>query len=162
MLLITIWADSFQSSPMPSSPWRIPITQRPSQTQCNDISQQSLLLRPVNYTSSSQSPQWFIYLSAYILFFSIPYPHGQHHTESWWWLMGRSCSLAYLVPVHPTGPAQPQSPVWPEALRSPFFLISRSIHIAKVICNTRNLGLTSSYRIILYSCPAKIHSLQAA
>lgn len=70
--------------------------QRPSLTLCNDISQQSLLLRPVSYTSSSQSPQWFIYLSAYILFFSIPYPHAWHHTESWWWLRGRSISLAYL------------------------------------------------------------------
>lgn len=29
------------------------------------------------------------------------------------------------VSIHLTGPAQPQSPVWPEALRGPYFLISR-------------------------------------
>lgn len=66
------------------------------------------------------------------------------------------------VTVHPTCPAQPPSPVWPEALTGPFFLTFRSIYIAKVICNTRNLNLTSSYRIILHSSPARTHSLQAA
>lgn len=168
MLLITIWAGSFQSSLGFSS------------------AQQSL--KDTNYTDRGLHWLCVMTLVSKVCCWGqwVTQAAVKAHNDSSTYQLTSSCSpFPTLMPgttqnpdvtsgkkhqpgiprtrvsVHPTSPAQLQSPVWPEELRGPFFLISRSIHIAKVICNTRNLGLTSSYRI-LHSCPAKIYSLQAA
>lgn len=172
MLLITIWAGSLQSSwillcPAVLEGYQLH-RQRPPLTLCNDISQQSLLPRPASYTSSSQSPQWFIYLSA--LSSPSPFPTltaGITHDPDGILMVTHGKKLQPGIPrtrvtVHPSCPAQPQSPVWLRQWEDIFSLTSRSILTAKVICNTRNLGLTCSYRIILHSWLAKTHSLQAA